>query len=1267
MGSNMNNEHTTNSAYQGTDEFEKEIPALPQDLKNVLKISGYYNIESLSNITNDDIQAIEQFGREELTSLIDEAEYEQYFGVYKRVPQKFKLLPGHKKLLKIASETLKKKLNEQKNIQKFQNPLSSRQRNCPKTQVREEVIDLHLEKNNLRKELLKKCKDIIQEATLDLNKKSEYLTRLDNIEVTVQIGHNDDLFGTVCCILCQNKVKLFFEQRKSTCAPRWLRGNFYKHFKAHFYTKIPANKSTLVSNEIENETNSQGNCRPNKKFKTMLNYLEKPSENPKIDFLSVSGIEKNSSNTSHVVSHIDCEFNLQSEPKRPKPSSTITSTITNDQTRDQLTNQQACTKKVNVIQNVLLNTKSDDTVKSRVEFENKSEENLKIPDRAANSRSDRIKRKLSVIPQNQPYITTFFPYVNSVEKVMQENAELKRLFLDNCKKINVFENHPNESSDDENIKGLLNLLIKTATANNNNTKKSNKYNLTLKKFSNYLFIIGGRLLYETLYLNLNGALPSISTVQRELFKNCSIEEGVPRIKQLSEHLSKRNFPKTVWLSEDGTRINGRIQYCASTDTNVGFVLPINPNGYPNNMAFKATSIQEVKRQFQEESKANYTYALVAQPLIAKSPQFCYCLYGTDNRFSSSDVLQRWRTTIAMAKDNEIEVLGMSSDGDSRLLKVMKYVTKLSSAQNNDGWPWFHAELNNPEVICVQDTTHIGTKLRTRLIKPGILLPFGDYIVSSDHLKYIIEHFSKDVHRLVLTDINSQDKMNFTAVLKICDAKVLDLLKSAVPNSEATILYLTIVKNVLDAYMQQDIKLDERLYKIWYSVFILRIWRQWIKESDIYTLKDNFITLNSYTCIELNAHAMILLIRKFVSDNNLSPNMFLPHLMSSQPCEQLFRATRSMTSTYSTVVNYSMLEILHRLNRIHYLEDAKHELQGNFNFPKRMRVSTTTETYYEPMTDCDIEAVVLKSQKDAIHTAEKMGIINCDRWTSMMELNKVQIDVDCDEKSNAGNEEDGDRIDDVVQCEVPCDEQSTDTSNNNTLIEAIQENGDDDVDAEDTEVLKQCFGESLDLKDYTEKVDLDTNNLSGGPYLKVVLKNGATKTVKKSSVCWMLNENISRLSADRLYRFKGQTNKKNIVLNKNRKCIKYVTEDEKNSKNQVRKRRSRDNSSSESELEIENIGLHDSEDISDEEPKKISKVNVNILNEHYYAVKYDAAWYIGKVVNAKKEGLVQVKFLKENLQHWPKQEDVQNVEVIQIFYGPIKMLGSKPMSLSWSDR
>lgn len=128
--------------------------------------------------------------------------------------------------------------------------------------------------------------------------------------------------------------------------------------------------------------------------------------------------------------------------------------------------------------------------------------------------------------------------------------------------------------------------------------------------------------------------------------------------------------------------------------------------------------------------------------------------------------------------------------------------------------------------------------------------------------------------------------------------------------------------ILASFLDKELNVDERIYKIWFSLFCLRIWRTWLKNKKEYTIGNNFITTNYYNCIELNAHSLITLIIRFRDDTHLTSDMFTLWNFSSQTCEHFFRATRSLTSTYSTVVNFSMKDIISRLKRIETINTIK---------------------------------------------------------------------------------------------------------------------------------------------------------------------------------------------------------------------------------------------------------------------------------------------------------------------------------------------------------
>ena len=66
-------------------------------------------------------------------------------------------------------------------------------------------------------------------------------------------------------------------------------------------------------------------------------------------------------------------------------------------------------------------------------------------------------------------------------------------------------------------------------------------------------------------------------------------------------------------------------------------------------------------------------------------------------------------------------------------------------------------------FCVQDMVHVAVKFKTRLLKPSILLPMGDYIATSAHLHILRHIYGKEKHGMRRRDLDSRDKQNFAAV------------------------------------------------------------------------------------------------------------------------------------------------------------------------------------------------------------------------------------------------------------------------------------------------------------------------------------------------------------------------------------------------------------------------------------------------------------------------------------------------------------------------
>lgn len=418
--------------------------------------------------------------------------------------------------------------------------------------------------------------------------------------------------------------------------------------------------------------------------------------------------------------------------------------------------------------------------------------------------------------------------------------------------------------------------------------------------------------------------------------------------------------------------------------------------------------------------------------------------------------------------------------------------------------WFRCGISQLEDLDVpfyiQDLIHLVTKLRNCLLKTRsnpLKLPFGNKnYIQVGHLAVLINKFTKDKHQLTNSVLDPTDRQNYGSAVRMCDQKVIDLLKRHVPDSTATIKYLEIIRNLIDAFSNAQIPPLERIGKIWHVTFLIRIWRQFVSSQPSITLKDNFLTLNCYACIEINAHNLVLVVL-YLKEHNLS-SYFLPFLLSSQPCEGFFRLIRSFSSTYSTVANCSVKEIVARINKIQLQRDIS--FRSKFEYPRSKNPEHGNGKKYNLPSVEQIIETIEKSKKNAFEDAFGIGLT---RQRSMKNID--------------------------FSCQLPPIKPKA--------SKEFYVSG----DAQQTEI-QFCLPENIALKNYNTKFDGEDISPTS-PFVEI--KAGYKRHVlKKTSLCWLLQADCVKLSSDRLQRVRAATQnskqpkKKNkFTKKKNTKTIK----------------------------------------------------------------------------------------------------------------------------------
>ena len=378
--------------------------------------------------------------------------------------------------------------------------------------------------------------------------------------------------------------------------------------------------------------------------------------------------------------------------------------------------------------------------------------------------------------------------------------------------------------------------------------------------------------YEFIHRNMAEALPSLRTVQSLVHSQYSkIEEGVFRFDALVQHLRKYNSPFIVAVAEDATRIVQKVEYDPAMDRCVGFVLPVDDKGLPVVNTFTATTFQEIEEMFKNRPISKYAYLYTATPLKEDVPSFALACVGTDNKFTTELVMLRWKYIQSHLAERGICVISFAADGDSRLLSAMRSTysfstNKSGSAKLSTSLKPLHAASYSAlkkwlcvplySLLCVQDIVHLGVKLKARLLKPSIILPLGSFVASGAHLHILVGLHGKETHGLRRRDIDHRDKQNFDAVEHIISASY---LLESMPDAIGTKCYIDLMKASIYSYLNKSLSPEKRLEEMWYAVFFVRYWRQWICLQPQFTLSDNFILGNAYMCIEINAHSLLAFI------------------------------------------------------------------------------------------------------------------------------------------------------------------------------------------------------------------------------------------------------------------------------------------------------------------------------------------------------------------------------------------------------------------------
>ena len=254
---------------------------------------------------------------------------------------------------------------------------------------------------------------------------------------------------------------------------------------------------------------------------------------------------------------------------------------------------------------------------------------------------------------SQKKITNYFDLVDKIDLLSKSNDELMKAFNEaNKDRKSVLGE--NERVD---FKSFFNQIVVNAEQNATKHPQGRRHSEGVKKFATSLFLYAGSMAYNLIHKNMPTALPSLRTVQEAIHSQYHrISEGQFQFDELATFLNKYKAPSVIAISEDATRLLSRVEFDIESNRLVGFVLPCDSNGLPIVDSFLALSFECIEQHFKQQQVAKLAYVFMAQCVCKNVPPFCLGCIGTDNCFTATEVLKRWKYIYSECQKRNITVV-----------------------------------------------------------------------------------------------------------------------------------------------------------------------------------------------------------------------------------------------------------------------------------------------------------------------------------------------------------------------------------------------------------------------------------------------------------------------------------------------------------------------------------------------------------------------------------------------------------------------------------
>ena len=255
-----------------------------------------------------------------------------------------------------------------------------------------------------------------------------------------------------------------------------------------------------------------------------------------------------------------------------------------------------------------------------------------------------------------------------------------------------------------------------------------------------------------------------------------------------------------------------------------------------------------------------------------------------------------------------------------------------------------------------------------------------------------------------------------------------------------------------------------------------------------------------------------------------------HLFNSQPCESIFRDARSLSGTFSTRINFTVKSFIRRSQKISILNQMKHNQSENgLSFPvhhKHKRESILSSSYQlDEIDSLDVEQLISNAYDQAKRIVKHSKMLDTLSQCNINSLNDLSTYVFNTLQKNsrmtnyslpaANNIDDEFRLD-----EENDDNDAENYTQDRSIDESLSNLQNNPVSDDEEDILNSTRSDFNGIR-VVDNINPDFRQ----SYFKVKI-NENIKYLHKQSACWLLSNNVTKLSSDRLSRVRQQTAENN---------------------------------------------------------------------------------------------------------------------------------------------